>query len=273
MSKPDIPILMYHALTEGQEAGVHRVHIPVAAFEEQMNWLAQQGYRALTMSEAVESLEKGQSLPERSVVITFDDGYLSLYRHARPILAKHSFAATLFVTTDPVGRPAYHELPGFEYEGQPKADRPLNWQELGELAEAGWAIEAHSCSHPHLSRLNQETLRHEIAGCKKIIEEHINRPVRYYAYPFGDYSRQTLAIIQAEGYKAACTVHVGKAPVGCDTLRLPRIEINTADNLTTFIRKVETGYVSDREKLRSQVRNLIYISPTVKDLIQTVARG
>jgi peptidoglycan/xylan/chitin deacetylase (PgdA/CDA1 family) len=140
------------------------------------------------------------------------------------------------------------------------------------MAEAGWVIEAHSCSHPKLSKLDNEKQRHELAGCKRAIEEHLNRPVRYYAYPFGDYNRQTLALMRETGYRGACSVHVGKAPAGGNPFRLPRIEINTGDNLDSFKRKVETGYASDREKLRSRLRDLLYASPAVKDLIKAAAR-
>ena len=264
---------MYHALTEQPDSSVHRVHIPVAVFEEQMNWLAAQNYRVLPLAEAVAALEKGQSLPERSVVLTFDDGYLSLHRRARPVLAKHGFPATLFLTTDPVGLPAYGGLPGFDTAGQPAGDRPLTWEELREMVEATWSIEAHSCSHPKLPALSGEKLQHEIVGCKKVIEERLNRPVRYYAYPFGDYNRPALAQVRAAGYKAACSVHVGKAPAGGDALRLPRIEINTGDDLASFTRKVQTGYASDGEKLRSRVRNVLYASPAVKDLLKSATRS
>lgn len=270
MPKNSVSVLMYHALTEKPESGVHRVHIPVAAFEEQMNWLASQAYQVLPLRTLVASLKQGHNLPEKRVVLTFDDGYLSLYNYAWPILKKHNFEATLFVTTDPVGLPAYSSLKGFEEAGQPVNDRPLTWPELGEMAQGGWAIEGHSCSHPQLAQLDLAQVRHEVVDCKKIIEEKLNRPVHYYAYPFGNYNRQSLTALAEAGYEAGCSVHIGKASNGSDILRLPRVEINSADDLPTFIRKVETGYASDREKLRSQARNLLYASPMVKDLLSGV---
>ncbi len=269
MTKTNVPILMYHALTVTAESNLHAVHITVAAFEEQMQWLYKEGYTVLPLSEAVEALENGKALPTRSVVLTFDDGYLSLYQYARPILKRLGFEATLFLTTDSVGLSAYGDLPNFTYEGQPSGDRPLTWEELAQMIEDGWTIDSHSCSHPHLSELTPQKLHHEIADCKKVIEEHLNRPVRYYAYPYGDYNRPTLAEIQAAGYKAACTVHVGKAPSRGDLLRLPRIEVNIEDTLPSFIRKVETGYASSNQMLRSRVRNLLYASPAVKDLLSS----
>ena len=270
MAKSSVAVLMYHALTEKPESEVHRVHIPVADFEEQMDWLAAEAYQVLPLKALVTSLKQGRSLPEKSVVLTFDDGYLSLYNYARPILHKHGFEATLFVTTDPVGLPAYSNLKGFDGAGQPSNDRPLTWPELAEMAEMGWAIESHSCSHPQLAQLNNAQMQHETRDCKKIIEAKLNRPVQYYAYPFGNYNRQSLAAITEAGYEAACSVHVGKTSLQSDVLRLPRVEINSADGLPTFIRKVETGYASDREKLRSRARNVLYASPIVKDLLSGV---
>ncbi|HEX2909176.1 MAG TPA: polysaccharide deacetylase family protein [Chloroflexia bacterium] len=271
MTKQDIAILMYHAFLERFQPGAHPVHILQANFIEQMNWLAAQNYRTLRLDEAVTALAKGQALPERSVVLTFDDGYYSLHSFVRPLLARLGFVATLFLTTDPVDRPGYGDDWGIKAKNCPEKERPLSWAEVGELSSSGWDIEAHSCSHPYLSGLTPGALQYEVIECKDRIEAYLKVPVRYYAYPFGDYNRTVLQAVRNAGYKAACSVHTGKAS-GADLLRLPRIEINNRDNLERFQSKVETGYESGKERWRARVRNMAYFSPAVKDLLQFPSR-
>ena len=263
-----IPIIMYHALLPREDHAAHSVHIPVANFEEQMKWLSENGYSCVSFHDAVALLQSEGKWGEKTAVLTFDDGYYSLYQYALPILNRFKFKATLFLTTRAVGLPSYTFMQGYRENSHPAHDRPLTWRELEEMRACGWAIEAHGCRHESLPSLKEGEMRQEISASKQTIEKHIGQPVRYFAYPFGEYNRSVLSAVK-ENYKAACSVHTGKVYRGQDLFRLPRIEINTQDTLDRFARKVSFGYVSELEKRRSQLRNFLYRSVLVKDILQS----
>lgn len=234
-----------------------------------MEWLAAHDYTTISPDQLLDGLNGRTTLGPRSVVLTFDDGYLSLYQFARPLLTRLGFVATLFLTTNPVGLASYDKESSFKAAGYPTYDRPLNWAELAEMAEAGWSIESHSCSHPFLSKLDPDRLLDELAKSRQQIEQHLSNPVHFLAYPYGDYSQRVLAGVKKAGYKAAFTVHDGKVS-GEDRFRLRRIEINNGDQLADFCNKVKTGYSSERQQLRARVRDLAYASPLVKDVLKTL---
>jgi peptidoglycan/xylan/chitin deacetylase (PgdA/CDA1 family) len=270
--KAAIPVLMYHALTDGPDARVARAHVPVEVFEAQMRWLARGGFRALTAADVVDALAGTESPPPRGVAVTFDDGYLSSHRRAAPILARLSFTATLFLTTDAVGLPSYREIPAFRDSGQPPDDRPLRWPEIADLAAAGWAIEAHGCGHPPLLGLGDDALRHEVADCRAVIEQRLGRPVRFFAYPVGDSDRRARAAVRSAGYSAAFAAGGGLARHRSDLFRLPRIGVNSDDRRADFIRKVATGRTSLGDSLRTGLREWWYGSAAVRRLARAIGR-
>lgn len=271
MRTADIPVLLYHALTEAPQLGLGPVHVPARAFEEQMGWLAREGYHAILPAELVESLAGRRGLEARSVLVTFDDGFRSCLRLAAPALARHGFAAALFLATDAVGRASHQELPGFRGSALPAGDPPLGWEEVAALARAGWEIEAHGCSHVSLCDLSGETLRHEIEGSRTAIEQRLGRPVQFFAYPFGDWDRRVLAAVRAAGYSAAFGARGGRAGASVPPYRLPRIRIDPGDDLAVFARKVETGYASGRDRLRSRVRDALLASAAGRRVVRAIA--
>src|ERR1700690_1807114 len=95
-SLKNIPVLMYHALTEKRSGQIHPVHITVSSFEEQMKWLFTNGYQAITINELFEFFT--EKIKDKYCVITFDDGYLSHYKYALPILKQYDFKATLYLS-------------------------------------------------------------------------------------------------------------------------------------------------------------------------------
>src|ERR1700743_3130403 len=119
-----VPILMYHALVEKHTAKLHTVHITVEAFRIQMEWLAAQGYQAITINEMLNGFAASQS--GKYCVITFDDGYQSLYKYAMPILKQYGFCATLYLTTGAVDQNDFSNLKGLNLKTLPANDKPLS---------------------------------------------------------------------------------------------------------------------------------------------------
>lgn len=264
---PAVTVLMYHALVEASAAGNGAVHIKIGLFAQHMAWLHAQGYEAITVTELYRRLTAGQ-LTANSVVITFDDGYLSLLKYAAPTLAKYNLAATLFVTTDFVGRPDYSTA---EFaQSVPQRDRPLTWAEIKVLRDAGWDIQAHSCTHRPHAALTIAQLKHELTSSKQLIGSQLEINPRFYAYPYGSYNRLTLRSLVATGYAAGFSVHSGQVGAASDLRRLPRAEINTGCGPAVFAQLVRTGYPSGKQRRRARLRDIIFRYPIIKDAIQAL---
>jgi peptidoglycan/xylan/chitin deacetylase (PgdA/CDA1 family) len=272
MPRPQVSILMYHALVEQTAPYMASVHIEQARFAEQMAWLATSGLAVLPLREALATLHQPRGASP-VVALTFDDGYQSLYTHARPILAQYGFAATLFLTTAAVEEPDYNGQPPEFARSAPLGDRPLTWAEISELAAAGWAIESHGCSHRPLAGLPAAELAHELMQSRAAIAQHLGHAATYYAFPYGSYDRRTLRALAGAGYAAGFSVHTGPATPASDWRRLPRIEVTAACELPTFQQLVRTGYASPAAQYRAQLRNWAYRVPAVRDALQAVLPG
>ena len=133
-----VPILMYHAVATDPNEATRALSVTPEAFAEQMAVLADRGFTPVTTAGLAACWRSGRALPERPVLITFDDGYEGVHRHALPALAKHGFPATLFVSTGWLSGP---------YDTGGGLDTMLDWDQVRELAAAGVEIGGHSHSH------------------------------------------------------------------------------------------------------------------------------
>jgi peptidoglycan/xylan/chitin deacetylase (PgdA/CDA1 family) len=201
----------------------------------------------------LEAALAGGPLPARPVLVTFDDGYRSVHRLARPILARHGIPALVFAVSRPIAErrlfwfdalarsrgeaavEAAKALPGREWRqaapAAPAADgdpcEPLTREELAELAAApGITLGGHTATHPILARLDADEQRAEIEGGRRSLEEWTGRPVPAFAYPNGrpgiDYTAETAARAAAAGFAAAFTTAPGFADPTRKPLELPR---------------------------------------------------
>lgn len=218
-----IPVLMYHSISEN--AG-NSLCVPIEQFEEEMRWLSREDYRALSAEELYRALAAGESIPEKSVLITFDDGYLDNYENAWPVLRQYGFHATFFIITDSIG---YAEENGFSY---------MDWKHLRELAEAGNTVGSHSVSHSNLKSLSEEQQQKELHESKKILEEGLGITVSAFCFPYGKYNSATLRLMEASGYRIGFTTKNGKAREGDNPLEIQRIRVYQAMPLPVFIRQV-----------------------------------
>lgn len=257
---------MYHALVEKRATNLHTVHITVEAFRQQMEWLAANNFQTITIGEMLQGF--AQKKEGNYCVISFDDGYHSIYRYAMPLLKQYGFCATLYLTTAPVGKDDFSNT-GINAKTLPTNDKPLNWQEIKEMQANGWSIEAHSVTHTDINKLTAAQLQFEMAESKKIIEQHLKQPVLHYAFPFGKYNVASLKIA-AKIYQTASTVHAGLCSKRSNLHRLPRLEINHTTTIKSFAKKIQTGFDSSKEKLRASARDIVFRNPVVKDLSKKI---
>ncbi len=191
-TRADFPsVLMYHDV---RETPLNYFDVTVKDFCAHLDYLKKEGYKTLSMEEFVSILEKGQAFPEKSVLITFDDGYKGIYDYAAPELEKRGMKATFFIITDLVDT----SIPHYPY---------ITRAELKELADNPlFSIGSHTLSHPHLDELTREGQRQEIADSKRILEEWTGRKIQTLAFPCGAYNKTTLQEIQSAGYAASFAV-------------------------------------------------------------------
>lgn len=224
-----VPILCYHRIGTGSG----KMTVSPAAFAQQLTWLADNGYRVVRLRELLAFLDGRRALPRRSVVLTFDDGYESYYRHAYPLLKKHGFPATVFLYTDFVG-----------------AADALSWAQMREMAASGLVdIQAHSKTHANLlDRYPNETeaayrarLDTEARASREQIRRHLVHEVDLFAYPYGDANDTVLGVLGEQKYRLAVTVNPGGTPFYSQPLMLRRTMIFGSHDLEAFKARLETS--------------------------------
>lgn len=230
MSRP-VPILMYHAVGHRPAKAAYALSVSPDAFAEQMELLGERGFTPLTTAQLGAAWRSGgSSLPLRPVLITFDDGYEGVHRHALPVLAEHGFAATLFVSTGWL-RGAYDQGGAL--------DAMLDWDQVRELAAAGTEIGGHTHTHPQLDQLDDDRLRYETVRCRDIIAEELRALPVSFAYPYGYSSRRVRRAVRAAGF--AQSLAVGNAPAlpRQGPYALERVTVRRSTGIEEFARLIE----------------------------------
>ncbi|RMF80825.1 MAG: hypothetical protein D6739_09905 [Nitrospirae bacterium] len=200
-------ILLYHRVGE---AAHPTTSIPVAAFRAQMQWIADHGLRVIPLSRLARALEQGEPPPPRSVVITFDDTYRSIYTQAAPLLAAHRFPYTLFVYTEALER----GYPDF-----------MSWEELRELAaRPGVEIGNHGHRHRHLvgDPAWEAHLRRDLTTAARLLKERLGVTPTCFAAPYGEYTPESEALARQLGYRVQLTQDRGSVGPETPPWRLPR---------------------------------------------------
>lgn len=204
----------------------HEMNVRPDVFAEQMHWLADNA-SVISLDDAAAGTP--------GVAVTFDDGYLDNLINAAPVLAQHEIPATVFVVAARTGMILDHD------GGDPNA-RLLTWDQLAALLDAGWTVGGHTMTHPRLSDLSRSEQRHEIQGCKRVIERSLDVEVRAFAYPFGsalDYTPESAALVREAGYRYAVSNRYGICRPIIDRWQMRRIWIDRRDTLESFRDKVE----------------------------------
>jgi peptidoglycan/xylan/chitin deacetylase (PgdA/CDA1 family) len=229
----DVLVLCYHAVSERWPAPLS---VTPEALEEQLELLVRRGYRGATFESVV-----SERPAERTLVVTFDDAFASVGELAAPILRRLGLPGSVYVVTDhprwsdqPMSWDGIDQWLGTEHEHEL---RPLSWDRIGELAEAGWEVGSHTASHPHLSTVRDDAdLARELEGSRATLEDRLGRPCPTLAYPYGDHDERVVEATRRAGYTAASTLP-GRFPKPTP-LAWPRVGIYHADDRRRFRMKV-----------------------------------
>ncbi len=216
-----VPVLMYHEVAD-VTATPSGLAVAPQAFADQLAYLRDAGFTAVTAGALAKILADGAGeLPERPVVLTFDDGYADFHSRALPLLKQYGHTATLFQTTGWV-------------DTMLGSRRMLNWCELSEIAEAGIEIGAHSQGHPEFDRLSDDKLRDELEGPKRMIEDKLGFAVPGLAYPFGLWNKKVRRAAREADYAYAYAVSSAVATSGSDVFTLPRLTVQRTTTMERF---------------------------------------
>ena len=216
-----VPIISYHRFGEGKG----RLSVTREQFIRQMEFLKRHGYRPITLQDLIAFLQAEKSIPKRSIVLSIDDGYRSVYEIAFPVLVKYGFPATVFIYTDYIGKGG------------------LTWQQMKKMEASGlFSFQAHSKTHDNLTvRSASETiaqyqsrLRNEVRIPVKKLEKRMSVNVLGYAYPFGAVNRMVVDELKKSGYALGVTVRRGANPFFASPYVLRRTMIYKADELDQF---------------------------------------
>jgi peptidoglycan/xylan/chitin deacetylase (PgdA/CDA1 family) len=214
-SQGPVPVLMYHVIADPPSgAQLPELYVGPKTFEAQMEWLKGQGYQGVSLNQVYDAWFKGGELPEKPVVVSFDDGYRSQYVYARPELRKLGWPGVLSAIAGRIGRP-----------GAELSDAMVR-----RLIDDGWELDSHTISHVDVSRASGAQLRDEIAGSRRMLQRRFHQPVNFFCYPSGRYDHQAVRAVRDAGYLGATTTNEGLAAKS-EIYTLKRVRVDGSDGV------------------------------------------
>jgi peptidoglycan/xylan/chitin deacetylase (PgdA/CDA1 family) len=214
---------MYHLIGRAPpETELPALWVPRPEFERQVDALAARGYHAVSLKQVWDAWRHRGLLPSRPIVFSFDDGYASQYTNAMPILRSHGWSGVLNLEVATL----HTTLPPREVRG---------------LIRSGWEVDAHTMTHPDLTKVYGAELRYEVAGSRRWIRRHYGVPVNFFCYPDGRYDAHVIAAVKAAGYLAATTTNPGRAGPSQPRYELPRIRVDAVDGVAGLERMLRAA--------------------------------
>ncbi|HEV2392313.1 MAG TPA: polysaccharide deacetylase family protein [Verrucomicrobiae bacterium] len=283
-STSPVPILMYHSISDAPEPGVpayYQTSTSLAVFRQHMEFLAQNGYKAVSLKTLVADLCAPFSPPTtpplrhsttpfpRLAAITFDDGFRNFYTEAFSVLQQHGFTATMFLSTAFIGDTPRRFCPvGSQSKIKNQKSKIfldcLKWTEVLELHRAGIEFGSHSVNHPRLVELDWPAVRSEICESKSEIEQRLGEGVTTFCYPYAfpqadrQFAGRFAQLLRETGYRCCATTELGRVRPGDDPFRLKRLPANSLDDPALFAAKLDGAYdwLGSIQSLSKKLRRL-----------------
>jgi peptidoglycan/xylan/chitin deacetylase (PgdA/CDA1 family) len=220
-----VPILEYHYIRNNPDPMDRlgfNLSVTPADFQVQMQWLAADGYQAITVSDLRAALSGQVALPPNPVVLTFDDGYEDFLQKAFPVLENYDFRSVSYVVPGFSGRTGY-----------------MTPAEILRLDQSGLVeIGSHTMTHPNLTRLDATSLAVQLQASKGTLEQLLGHPVPDFCYPSGQFNARVITAVAAAGYQSATTERPGIEHGWPDRLTWSRVRVNGGESLHQFIRSL-----------------------------------
>jgi peptidoglycan/xylan/chitin deacetylase (PgdA/CDA1 family) len=223
---------MYHVISEPEPGAPYpELYTPAAVFAAQMRALRGGGYHAVTLEAVDRYWRRGYALPRKPIVISFDDGYLSHYTHAAPVLKRLRWPGVLNLEINNVLTPG-----------------DISPRQVRSLVAAGWEIDSHTLTHPDLTQISPAQLRDELVRSRAFLRRRFGVRADYFCYPAGRFNAAVEAEVRRAGYRMATTTQPGLASAKGDRYALNRIRVDGNDTPAGLLAKirnpptVQTGY-------------------------------
>jgi peptidoglycan/xylan/chitin deacetylase (PgdA/CDA1 family) len=218
-----VPILMYHVIAS-PPGGVAepQLYVDPKNFDREMEWLKAHGYVGVSLNQVYDAWFKGAQLPQKPVVLSFDDGYRGQYVYARPELRRLGWPGVLNLISGRVGQP------GAE----------LSVAMVQRMIADGWELDDHTVHHVDVTTLSPSGLQLEIGGSRRDLQQRFHQPVNFFCYPSGRYDAQAIAAVRAAGYLGATTTNEGLASK-TQMFTLKRVRVDFSDGVSGLARKLQ----------------------------------
>ena len=246
------PILYYHLISSPPtNQKNHSIYIPPERFDRHLSLLKRAGYRSIGLDELLDHLESGTRPPGRPMMITFDDGHIDNYTQAFPVLQRHAFSAAIFVIAGSIdGRLQ------LRCSVESNGESILTREQLRELAAGGIEIQSHGMTHADLPALDNKQVLWEMTESRKILEDIIEHPVKYFCYPFGRFKPHHFELAQEAGYRAAFSTFRGRRHNIDERWCLKRIPVHNDRSTLQFLSALWIkSYRRSEAKLKTVLRN------------------
>lgn len=249
------PILEYHMVKDDASPEERRYVVPPADFAEQLDYLAAEGYTTITPQDYARARKGKQQLPEKPVILSFDDGYEDNYRVVLPMLEERGMKAAFYMVTNDIGLPGY-----------------LTWDNLFDMQRRGMEIGSHTANHLPLTTLPPDKQREELRLSKLIMEWRGMHTIYSFSYPNGAYDAGVVAMLSEEDYLTAVTgeaglntlttnpyllhrVNIPPPRLGLTEFRLRLLKADIAARLDARIAELPTGVQEGVAHLRARMRS------------------
>ncbi|MGZ7090380.1 MAG: polysaccharide deacetylase family protein, partial [Candidatus Angelobacter sp.] len=214
-----LPALMYHNIGTAEPGSNKALTISPAQFRRQLRWLARQGYAGITASQWLAWCREARPLPDKPVLLTFDDAYADTAKHGFRILREEGFTATVFVVSSEIGGTnTWDQANGIAKQELMTADQIRYW------ATQGIEFGAHTRTHADLTGLSPSDVRAEMVDSRERLAQLVGEPIVSFAYPYGYYDDSVLRCAK-EVFPVAFTCDAGLNDLRTDLSRLKRAEI------------------------------------------------
>ena len=222
--RPDVPILTWHSIGPASD----EFTVGEAAFAAQLDAIRGAGFHTVTFHDWLEHQDKGAPLPDKPILLTFDDGDQDAFTAALPALRARGMRATFFLVSGWIGPDDAHRLA----QGEP-GRRSLIWPEARALAAAGMEIGSHGVTHRRLPELTKEEALQEMAASKRELEARLLAPVEVFAFPYNASRRRLRGLVREAGYRAAVS---GSDHGGSDRYELYRATLRRGTSPEELLR-------------------------------------